>query len=161
MAQRRADARQQLHGAKGLGEVIIRTKIQCAGLVVLGHAGRNDNDGNTAPFADALNDANAIHIGQAQVQQDAIGTVGGRQRQRRAAIPHGDGIIARIAQGALQVVPDAGVILYDHDLITVFHPSVSSSFSWSGRQPQAYPRSTLGAVFGGHAAAVCFYDGAA
>ena len=121
VAQRRADACQQFHRAERLGEVIIGAEIQRFGLVVLGDAGGNDDDGHAAPAADAFDDADTVHIRQTEIQQDAVGTMGGNERQRSTAISRGDDIIPGGGKGAFQVAADAGIILNDQDLITMLH----------------------------------------
>ena len=102
---------QLLHG-EGLGEIVIGAGVQGGDLVAVLAAGGDDNDGQIAPGADFLNEGDAVHIGQAQVQQDHVGAVGqGVHQSARAGFRPVEEIVLGL-QGGGDEVADSGVVLH-------------------------------------------------
>ena len=129
VAQRRADAREQLHRAEGLGQVVIRAHVERRRLVDLRAAGRDDDDRHPAPGAHGADDLAAVHIRQTEIQQQHIRAVRGDHLQRGLAVGREQRVILMGAQRRLQIFADAGVVLNDDDFITdhVFDSSSAGS----------------------------------
>ena len=73
-----AQPRQQLLHGEGLGEVVVRTAVQRADLVAVLAAGADDDDGHVRPGSNLEDELHAVHVRQAQIQQDHVRIVGGR-----------------------------------------------------------------------------------
>src|SRR5580658_8312333 len=67
------DSCQELGHAEGFGEVIVRPRVERHDFVVLLVARRQNDDGCASPFAEALGDLQAIHIGEPEVQKYDVG----------------------------------------------------------------------------------------
>ncbi len=80
--QRRPDTGEQLFGPERLAHVVICPGIQRADLVALLPAGREDNDGDRRPLPKPADDLQAIHVREAEVEDDHVGLTGGRIGQR-------------------------------------------------------------------------------
>lgn len=73
-----ADARHHNRQAEWLGDVIDRAPFQSSGLVLVGAAGRNENDGNVLGAVQAFElvaDFVAIHARHGDIQQNQIGGI--------------------------------------------------------------------------------------
>ena len=129
VAQRRADAREQLHRAERLGQVIVCAHIERGRLVDLRAAGRDDDDRHPAPGTHGADDLAAVHIRQAEIQQQHIRAVRSDHLQRGLTVRRQQDIISVRAQRRLQVLADARIILDDDDFITdhVFDSSSAGS----------------------------------
>ena len=79
-AQEGPEPGEQFAAAEGLGQVIVGPGVQRRDLVVLAVAHGQDEDGRLGPFAQAADDGGALHVGEAQVEDDAV-----RLRRRRLA----------------------------------------------------------------------------
>ena len=113
MPQGHADARQQLGGAEGLGDVVIRTQIDSLHLVRFMGSGRKHNHGRGSPLAHGAEQGVAIHIRQAQVQKDQIRAMGCDQGQGLCA---GGGLHHLVLVGGengAQQLEDAFFILHN------------------------------------------------
>ena len=71
--QRHADARQQLLGAERLRHVVVGAGVERADLVGLRAARREHDDRRRAAVSQQPAHLDAVHVGQAQVQDDEIG----------------------------------------------------------------------------------------
>ena len=67
--ERRANAREQLLDRKRLGQVVVGTSIERADLVRVLAARRDHDDRHARPCAHRLHHLDAVHIGQAQIEQ--------------------------------------------------------------------------------------------
>ena len=65
----RTNAREQLLDRKRLGQVVVGTGIECANLVRILAARRDHDDRHARPCAHRLHHLDAVHIGQAQIEQ--------------------------------------------------------------------------------------------
>ena len=117
VAQRRADARQQLHRAEGLGEIVVRPHVERGRLVKLRAARRDDDDRHPAPRTDGADDLTAVHVRQTEIQQQQIRAVRGDHLQRRPAVGREQRLVIVTAQRRLQVFADAGIVLDDDDFV--------------------------------------------
>ena len=73
VAQRHAHARQQLAHAEGLGHVVVGAGVERGDLVALLAARGEHDDRHLAPLPQPADHLQAVHIGQAQVQNDDVG----------------------------------------------------------------------------------------
>ena len=76
MADGGADAGQQLGGAEGLGDIVVGTVVQGLYLIMLMVPGGDHHHRQAGPLADGFQHLDAVHIRQAQIQHDQVGTVG-------------------------------------------------------------------------------------
>ena len=72
-----ADAGQQLVGAEGLGQVVVSTQVQGGHFVFFVGAGGNDHHREAGPAPELAQNIQAVHVGQPQIQNDEVRTVGG------------------------------------------------------------------------------------
>ena len=94
MADGRADAGQQLRGAKGLHQIIVGAIVQRLHLIVLMVAGGDHHHRQVGPLADGLQDLHAVHIRQPQIQHDQVGAVGGDHGQGLLPAADNNGVVA-------------------------------------------------------------------
>ena len=128
-AQRHAQAGQQLVHGKGLGQVVVRAGVQRVDLVGVLAAGRDDDDGQLRPGADLADDLHAVHVRQAQVQQEDVRALGGGLEHRLHAGCGGVVAVAlRLQRGGDQVL-DRAVVLNDQNERLV-HDGRSILSSW-------------------------------
>ena len=73
VAQRHAHARQQLAGAERLGHVVVGAGVERGDLVALLAARRQHDDRHRAPLAQPPDDLQAVHVGQAEVEDHDVG----------------------------------------------------------------------------------------
>src|SRR5581483_3990788 len=73
---------EQLVHAEGLGDVVVRARVQGLDLLVRGVAGGEHEDRDPGPAAQALDDLDAVHVRQPQVEDDHVGMVCGGELQR-------------------------------------------------------------------------------
>ena len=106
-----ADPGQELVRAEGLGEVVVRPQIQRGDLVPLVGAGGDHHHRQAGPTAQAAENVQAIHVRQAEVQNDQIGTVGGDHGKRLLAGLGLHGLIAIVIENRGNEVRDALLIL--------------------------------------------------
>ena len=86
VTQGRADARHELGGADGLGEIVVGAQIESVHLLLLLGAGRDNDDGDAGPGADLLDDLRAVHIRQSEIQKDEVRALGRGHGQRDGAV---------------------------------------------------------------------------
>ena len=116
-----ADAGQQLRRAEGLDQVVVRAVVQRLHLVMLVVAGGDHHHRQVGPLADGLQHLYAVHIRQAQIQHDHVGTVGGDHGQGLLAAAYHDGIEAVGGQDHGNKIADGLLVLYDQDFIFDLH----------------------------------------
>ena len=71
----------ELAHAEGLGHVVVGAAVEGGDLAVLGPVGRQHDDGHGAPLPDAAADLEAVHVGQAEVEDDDVGRPHGGLRR--------------------------------------------------------------------------------
>ena len=67
VAQGGADPGKQLHGAKGLGDIVVGAKIKGMGLFVFVAAGGDHKNRGGCPLPKFLDDLHAVHVGKPQI----------------------------------------------------------------------------------------------
>ena len=107
---------QQLVHREGLGQIVIRPGVQRRHLVPVIGPGRYHDDGHIAPGADLLDDLDAVDIGQTQVQQHHVRTVGqGVHDCLRAVFGPVELVVLRLQCRGDQIA-HGGVILHKQNL---------------------------------------------
>ena len=106
-----ADPGQQFVRAEGLGEVVVGAGVEGLDLIALVAAGGDDKDGDLGPLADAAEDGHAVHVGQAEVEDDEVGTVRGDHGVgHRAGAGHED-VVAVGGEDGLHEAADGALVL--------------------------------------------------
>ena len=82
---RRAQAGQQLVHAERLRDVVVGAGVERGDLVALAAPRRQDDDRHLRPTAQPVDDVEAVHPGQAEVEQDDVRVVAGGELQRLLA----------------------------------------------------------------------------
>lgn len=75
----------------------------------------DDDDGGFAPLADAAGDFYAVHIGQAEIEQDEIGVLGGGELDGLAAVLGFDDGVGSTERRE-QKLADGSFVIGDEDL---------------------------------------------
>ena len=127
MAQRGADARGEFADPEGFFDIIISTKVKRRDLLALAVAGREDDDRDVRPASEAGDYLLAIHIRQAEIEDDEIRRLGGYGLQRFRARAGFDDLIARSRQRGFQKTLDLRLVIDDQDarLVHVISPLAS------------------------------------
>ena len=97
-AERGAEPGEELVHAEGLGDVVVGAGVEGGDLVAFGAAGRQDDDRHGGPAAEAADDVEAAHAGEAEVEDDGVGMVLGGQDEGVLAGGGGVGLVAAGAQ---------------------------------------------------------------
>ena len=84
-AERGPQAREELAHAERLGDVVVGTGVERGDLVALRLARREDDDGHVGPAAEAGDHVEAGDVGEAEVEDDEVGPVPGRELERDLA----------------------------------------------------------------------------
>src|SRR5215470_10277433 len=113
MAERHADARQQLIDAEGFGQVIVGTEIERSHLVVFAVADREHNDRHVGPLTYAPEDLQPIDLGHPQVEQEHIRMPGCHLLQCGSTILGECYLVAMHFQRGLQKAPNLRLIVDD------------------------------------------------
>ncbi len=116
VAQGHADAGQQLFGAKGLDQVVIGAQVEGFDLDVLFAAHRQDDDRDLGPGTQLPADLQAVHIGQAQVEDDHRGLLGGSQGQAFFPVLGSRDLVVVCAEDGTQSAQDLWLVIDDEDV---------------------------------------------
>ena len=134
VADGRADPGQQLIGAKGFGQVVVRSQVQSLHLVSFMGAGGDHHHWQAGPGPEFPQDLQTIHIGKTQIQNHNIRTIGGDHGQRLLTGVGLHRIIAVVGKGRGDEVGNALFILHHQDLFSDFHCMTSLSGLVRGRR---------------------------
>jgi hypothetical protein len=107
-------AREQFPDSEGLGEVVVRSRIERTDLVLLLSSGRDDDDRRLCPFAKALGDFEPVLVRQTQVEQDEIGVPRGSLNHPVPSCFRFDEAVAVVWQRRTQEAPHLRLVL-DHE----------------------------------------------
>ena len=113
--ERRANTREQLLDRKRLGQIVVGTGIERADFVRILAARRDHDNRHARPCAHRLHHLDAVHIGQAQIEQHNA------RRLRRGGGDSGmGGLHSHMAQAVRlergnNKIADGGVVLNDQD----------------------------------------------
>src|SRR6185295_3428864 len=93
-----ADAGEQFVDAERFGDVVVGAGVERGDLVgAAGAAGQHD-DGDGGPAAEAADDLGALHVGQAEVEDDEVGALAGGGVQGGHAVGGGVDVVVPGAQ---------------------------------------------------------------
>src|SRR5581483_4319763 len=93
------------------------------------------DDGSLSPFAQARADFNAVHVGQAQIENDDVGRVRRGQRESfLAAIRNGD-FKSFFRKDGAQSAQDLRFIINHENVRLVGHVVSGSTGNWGGGAP--------------------------
>jgi hypothetical protein len=106
------DPGQQLLQPERLDQVIVSTLVQGQHAVGLLAPRRHDDDGRVAGLAEAPADLHAVHIGQAEIEQEDVGD---RPVECRLAGRDAAGFVAGPGQAAAQLSGDTRVVFHHED----------------------------------------------
>ena len=84
MAERGAKSSQQFLHPEGLGNIIVRSRIQCRDFDLLMAPRRQNDNRHARPFTKLLDDVEAVHIRETQVEENQIRV--SRLRLRKALL---------------------------------------------------------------------------
>ena len=124
VADGRADAREQLFGAEGLRQIIVRARVQRGDLIALVAARGDDDDGKLRPLAHRLDYLHPVHVRQAEVEHDEIRTVRAYHGERLTAGARDDNVVSVGAENGADEAGNAFFILYYKYLIPDIHNPV-------------------------------------
>ena len=114
-AQERLDPAHQLAQAERLGQVVVRPELQPDDLVDLVVAGGQDEDGHLgAGRPEAPEDLEAVHPGQADVEDDEVGRLARRDLEAFLAGARDGDLVALLLEGVLDPASD-GVLVFDDE----------------------------------------------
>ena len=114
--QRSPHPGQQLTGAEGLGDIVVGTEVEGLDLILLGGAGRQDDDGGQILLPDGADRVQTIPVGQAEVQDDEVRIIGDEHgHAHHAGLGH-QRLIAVGLQQRLNEAADIGLIFHHKDL---------------------------------------------
>lgn len=106
-AEDSADTSQQFLRAKGFSDIIIRPQIQCLHLVPLVGTSGEHNDGHSVRLSHLLDQAHAIPIRQAKIQNDEIRMMGSVHHHKVSGIVSGISILFKPIVWLLSVSTNA------------------------------------------------------
>ena len=111
-AQQRADPRQNLFEVERLGYVIVGTGIETAHLVAPAVAGGEQQDGHgPSGAAPGLQHGNAVHLRQADIENDRVVGLGLAQIMPLFAVERPVDDIAGVRQGGRKLAVEIRIIL--------------------------------------------------
>ena len=111
---------QQFAHAERLGEVVVCPGVQGGDLVLLLAAAETMTMGAADQFAEAADDLDAVHVRQAQVQDDQVGRILRRQVQGLLARDGLGDLVLVVGQRGPQESPDRRVVFDHQDEWAVF-----------------------------------------
>ena len=115
-AHLRAHARQQLLHVEGLGEIVVGAGVHAGDLVAPAIARGEDDDRHLAVgAAPLLEDGDAVHLRQADVEDDDVVGLGVAEEVALLAVGRGVDGVARIGQRRDELAVQILVILNDQD----------------------------------------------
>ena len=111
-----ADARQQLLHVERLGDVVVGAGVHAGDLVAPAVAGGEDDDRHLAlGAAPLLEHADAVHLRQADVEDDDVVGLGLAEEVALLAVEGGIDGVARVGQRRDQLAIEIAIILDDQD----------------------------------------------
>ena len=112
--QQRADARQHLLHVEGLGDVVVGAGVHAGHLVAPAVARGEDEHRHLALVAaPLLEHAEAVHLGQAEIEHDGVVGLGIAEEMPLLAVEGGIDGVARIAQRRDELPVEIGIVLDD------------------------------------------------
>ncbi len=118
---------------EGLGEIVVGPGIHAGDLVAPPVARREDDDRHLAVgAAPLLEDGDAVHLRQADIEDDDVVRLGLAEKEAFLAVHRGIDRVARIAQRRYQLPVQVFVILDDQDAHSSLLPLPNAGGDYSG-----------------------------
>ena len=115
-AQDRLDARDDLVEAERLGDVVVAAGVEARDLVFgLVLRGEEEDRRGVAGAAEALGDAEPVHVGEHHVEDDQVGLLLEDGRDRLGAVGHGLHLETRESEARDEQVADVRLVVDDED----------------------------------------------
>ncbi len=114
MSEGDRDSREQLGDTERLGDVVVGPEVEGLDFSGLQSPGRQDDHRHARPLTDALEDGDAVDIGQAEVQEDEVGKLGEDGAERRLSGLRFRDPVALVGEGSPQEPAHRGVV-FDHE----------------------------------------------
>ena len=89
---------EQFVHAEGLGDVVVRAGVERLDLLVGSVAGGEHQDRHARPAPQPLDDLDAVHVGQTEVEDDHVGVAGGGELKGARAVVGGVHLVLAGAQ---------------------------------------------------------------
>ena len=125
MTDGRADPGQQLIGAEGLCQIVVRPQVQGSDFVLFMGPGGDHHYGQAGPAANLAQDIQTVHVWETEVQDHQVGTVGGNHGQGLTAGTGLHRLVAVVVQHGGDEVGDALFIFDDQNFFTNIHQKSS------------------------------------
>ena len=113
-AQRGAQAREELVHGEGLGHVVVGARVEGRDLDRLGVARRQHHDRHRAPAPERRRDADAVHVGETEVEDHDVGVLArGEVETFASRCGEHDRVVVRLQEDA-QRAPQRRFV-FDHE----------------------------------------------
>src|SRR5215472_1279419 len=124
---------EQLVHAERFRDVVVRAGVEGVDLLRLLAARRQHDDRRCRPAADTSDDIGAVHVGQAEVDDDDVGVVAGHHG--KSADPVGGGVHGVVAGAEIdaQRTQQGGLVVYDEHARHCVAPAASRVVAAVGR----------------------------
>lgn len=126
LAEQNANSRHELGDAERFREIVVRSRIEGADLFTVVCAYGKYDDRDLRPFAQPLNDLQAVEIGQPQIQDDEIGRGFGAARDSILGTPCFRYVKAVRLKADAQKFSDLCVVFDDQDARHHLYPPPGS-----------------------------------
>ena len=151
-------ARQELAHVERLGHVVVGAGVQRAHLVVAVRAGGQHEHRAGEPRAQPGEHLRAVQVGQAEIEDDHVGVLGGGGAQRRPAVGGVDDVVAGGPQRDPERAGDLRVVVddqhADHGAGSAgWHLRAGRRRNGGRREREHHRQATAGGVLGGQRAA--------
>ena len=113
--ERDANPRQQLLDGEGLGDVVVRTRVEARDLVHHGVPRGEHDDGRRLLAADAAEDLHAVELGEEYVEKNQVVVTGEGQLDAGPAVGRLVHLVALVLELELDEARDLLLVLYDQD----------------------------------------------
>jgi hypothetical protein len=115
-AEHRADPREELAQAEGLGDVVVGAYLEPAHLVrLLAARGEHDDGDVETTLAQGAAHVPAAQPGHHQVEHDEVGRLRGGEGERALTVARGEGLISLEAEIVLEASHHLGLVVHDED----------------------------------------------
>ena len=112
-AHRGTQTREQLVHPEGLGEVVVGAEVERLDLGCLGPTPRQHDDRHGRPAPEPAHDVEAVHAREAEVEDDDVGMVAGRELERLFAADGHIGFVSTGAEVHFEGLDDARIVFDD------------------------------------------------
>ena len=121
-ALRRTQARQKLRNGKGLGQIVVRPRVQRLDLVRILISGADHEDRRFRPEPDLPDHLDAVAVRQPEIQQDHIRILRRRKLHGFLRRRGGDHGVVLGRKGGRDQMADGRVVFHDHNFPFIHAP---------------------------------------